>query len=90
MAASNNMNKIGFIGTGTVGTALATILHQRGYPVVAVSDNNRDATARLIRNIADCRIMDDNQSVADTADLIFITTTDNAIALLPGGFQDIG
>ncbi len=73
------MTKIGFIGTGTVGTALATTLSKRGYPVVAVSDLMPSSAERLARDISDCRALDDSQSAADAAELIFITTPDDAI-----------
>jgi predicted short-subunit dehydrogenase-like oxidoreductase (DUF2520 family) len=72
--------KIGFIGTGTAGTALAVKLHTQGYHIAAASDNNTSATKRFAKMIPDCTIYRQNQVVADTADLIFITTPDDIIA----------
>jgi predicted short-subunit dehydrogenase-like oxidoreductase (DUF2520 family) len=74
------MQKLGFIGAGTVGTALAVRLNQSGYPVVAVSSRRRTSAESLARAIAGCRVFDNNQAVADNAELIFITTPDDAIA----------
>ena len=74
------MHKLGFIGTGTVGTALAVRLNQSGYPVAAVSSRSRTSAENLAQAVADCRVFDNNQAAADNAELIFITTPDDAIA----------
>jgi len=73
------MLKIGFIGAGTVGTALAARLAGHGYSVVAVSSRSR-ASAQKLAQAAGGRVFDSNQAVADSAELIFITTPDDAIA----------
>ena len=74
------MLKLGFIGTGTVGTALAVRLSSKGYQVVAVSSRSQTSARNLARTVSGCRPFAHNQGVADTADLIFITTPDDAIA----------
>jgi predicted short-subunit dehydrogenase-like oxidoreductase (DUF2520 family) len=74
------MLKIGFIGAGTVGGALAARLAGRGYPVVAVSSRSRASAQKLAQAIKGCRVFDSNQAVADNAELVFITTPDDAIA----------
>jgi len=74
------MFKIGFIGAGTVGTALAVRLSSQGYPVVAVSSRSRASAEKLARLVTGCRVFDNNQGVADSAELIFVTTPDDAIA----------
>jgi len=74
------MQKLGFIGAGTVGTALAARLSSRGYPVVAVSSRSRNSAQKLAQAAGGCQIFDDNQAVANNAELIFITTPDDAIA----------
>ena len=76
------MLKLGFIGAGTVGTALAARLSGRGYPVVAVSSLSRASAQKLAQAAGGCRVFDDNQTVADNAELIFITTPDDAIAFV--------
>jgi len=73
------MIKIGFIGAGTVGTALAQLLSKKGYPVVAVSSRSQKSAKKLAASVDNCTITD-NQGVADTAELVFITTPDNTIA----------
>ena len=76
------MLKLGFIGAGTVGTALAVRLSNKGYPVVAVSSRSQTSAENLARTITGCRTLTSNQAVADTAELVFITTPDDAIAMI--------
>jgi predicted short-subunit dehydrogenase-like oxidoreductase (DUF2520 family) len=76
------MLKIGFIGAGTVGTALAVRLAGRGYPVVAVSSRSRASARKLAKAAGGCRVFGNSQAVADNAELIFITTPDDAIAFV--------
>ncbi len=73
------MVKLGFIGTGTVGTALAIRLNDRGYPVVAASSKNGISSKNLAQKIEGCEAADSNQAVADAAELVFITTPDGVI-----------
>jgi predicted short-subunit dehydrogenase-like oxidoreductase (DUF2520 family) len=76
------MLKLGFIGAGTVGTALAARLSQKGYPVVAVYSRSAESARRLARMLAGCTVFDSAQGVADSAELVFITTPDGAIPLV--------
>ncbi|HEY32317.1 MAG TPA: DUF2520 domain-containing protein [Dehalococcoidia bacterium] len=74
------MPKLGFIGAGTVGTALAIRLSERGQSVVAVSSRSQTSAEKLAQAIDGCRALDSSQAVADVAELVFITTPDDAIA----------
>jgi predicted short-subunit dehydrogenase-like oxidoreductase (DUF2520 family) len=74
------MLKLGFIGTGTVGTALAVRLSSKGYQVVAVSSRSLAAAENLAQVIGNCRVFENSQGLVDIADLVFITTPDDAIA----------
>ncbi|UCB42492.1 MAG: DUF2520 domain-containing protein [Dehalococcoidales bacterium] len=74
------MPKLGFIGAGTLGTALAIRLSERGYVVVAVSSRSQTSAEKLAQAIDDCRAVDSSQAVADAAEMVFITTPDDAIA----------
>jgi len=74
------MLKLGFIGAGTVGTALAARLAGRGYPVVAVSSRSRASAQKLAQAAGGCRVFDSSQAVADNTELVFTTTPDDAIA----------
>lgn len=74
------MLRIGFIGAGTVGTALAILLSRKGYKVAGVYSRSQSSANRLAGEVTGCRVLNSSQEVADAADLIFITTPDNAIA----------
>jgi len=74
------MFKLGFIGAGIVGTALSVRLSDRGYQVVAVSSQSHTSAVNLAQAIPGCQAFDNNQDVADAAELIFITTPDDIIA----------
>jgi predicted short-subunit dehydrogenase-like oxidoreductase (DUF2520 family) len=74
------MKKIGFIGAGTVGTALAVLLSQKGYEFVGASRRRRVSAGRADRIVSNLHLLDTNQQVADAAEIVFITTPDDAIA----------
>lgn len=76
------MRGIGFIGAGTVGTALAVRLAEKGYAVVAVASRTRRSAERLAAQVRGCAVYDTAQQAADAAEMLFITTSDDAIALV--------
>ena len=71
------MLKVGFIGAGTVGTALAVLLTSKGYSFAGASRINHKSESGPVSNL---HLLDSNQAVADASDLVFITTPDAAIA----------
>jgi predicted short-subunit dehydrogenase-like oxidoreductase (DUF2520 family) len=73
------MMKIGFIGAGTVGTALAVLLSRQSYQIVAVASRSQASAEKLAKAILGCRVLS-SQEVANAADIVFITTPDDAIA----------
>jgi predicted short-subunit dehydrogenase-like oxidoreductase (DUF2520 family) len=76
------MLKIGFIGAGTVGTALAVLLNRKGYQVTGASSRSRSSAENLARAVNGCGALNSNQDAADSADIVFITTPDDAIAVV--------
>lgn len=70
---------IGVIGPGRVGTGLARLLADRGYTVRSVSGKSREHAKVLAAALPQCEATSP-QAVADTCDLVFITTPDNVIA----------
>ncbi len=76
--------KLGFIGAGTVGTALAIKLQQQGYNIVAVNSRRRESAEKLAQAVGDCTVCEDKQSVANAADIVFITTPDSVISEVVG------
>jgi len=81
------MLKLGFIGAGTVGTALAVRLNSKGYQVVAASSRSQTSARNLAEVIRGCRAFNNNQGVADVSELVFITTPDDAIASVVSQIQ---
>ena len=73
------MLRLGFIGAGTVGTALSVRLRAKGYQIVAASSRSQTSAEKLAQSISGCRAANNNQAAADAAELIFITTPDDAI-----------
>ena len=81
------MLKIGFVGAGTVGTALAVRLSQKECPVVAVSDQSVASAQKLAKLVIYCQVCHTAQEVADAAELVFITTPDDVIARVASEVQ---
>ncbi|MBI4495933.1 MAG: DUF2520 domain-containing protein [Deltaproteobacteria bacterium] len=71
--------KIGFIGAGVVGTALAFHLGERGYAVIGASSLHLPAARRLAGRVRGARAFAGAQELASRADLVFVTTPDDAI-----------
>ncbi len=72
--------KVGFIGAGKVGTAMALALSRAGYPVVAVASRSLSSAQRLEAQVDGCRTFAGVDSVAQVSDLVFVTVPDDAIA----------
>ena len=81
------MLKLGFIGAGTVGTALSVRLSSKGYQVIAVSSRSQTSARKLAQAVSGCHVFNNNQGVADTAELIFITTPDDTIVSVASEIQ---
>ncbi len=81
------MPKIGFIGAGTVGTALAISLAGKGYRIVAVSSRSKSSAERLAKAVKGCFPFDSGQEVVERAELIFVTTPDDVIGQVVAGLS---
>lgn len=71
--------KVGFIGAGKVGTALAARLFKGGYNEIAVTDTNLRSTEKLAELVPGCQVFKNAQELADSAGHVFITTPDDFI-----------
>lgn len=78
--ALRGVGTIAFIGTGRLGSALAVALSQRGVAIAAVAGRNAAAAQQLAARLPGCQAVD--TATAATADLVFLTVTDDAIAPL--------
>ena len=63
-----------------MGTALAVLLSQKGYRFVGASRRSRTTDGNKARIVSNFHLLDSNQAVVDTAELVFITTPDDTIA----------
>ena len=71
--------QIGFIGAGNVGGSLAVAMSNAGYPVTAVGSRAFASAQTFAGRISDCTAYENIQEVADRADFVFISTSDDAI-----------
>ncbi len=71
--------RIGFVGAGRLGQALAWSLAAADLPVVAVSSARVASAMALATPIPGCRVMTP-QLLVNACDLVFVTTPDAAIA----------
>lgn len=78
--------KVGFIGAGVVGTALAVRLSKKGYAVHAVTSRSPSSAVRLANVVSGCLPLESKQAVADACDFVFVTTPDDAI---PGVIAEV-
>lgn len=79
--------RIGFIGAGRVGKALAWGMAQSGQRVVACASRSPDSAEQLAVRIAGCRATANAQDVVDCSDLVFVTVPDDAIAAVAASLK---
>lgn len=85
---TTGLPRVGFIGAGTLGGVLARKFAQAGYPVTAVASRNLVSAERLARAVQPYpQVCATPQQAADRADLIFITTPDDAIESVAASVQ---
>jgi predicted short-subunit dehydrogenase-like oxidoreductase (DUF2520 family) len=76
--------RIGFVGAGRAGGALAAALAAAGWPVVVVASRTAASAQALAARLPRARALPDAQAVADAADLVFLTVPDAVIADVAG------
>ncbi len=86
MAVALEGLRIGFVGAGRLGRALAWSLAGRGLAVAAAASHRRASAEALAARIEGCRALE-AQAVVDTCDLVFVTTPDAAIAATVAGLR---
>jgi len=79
--------KLGFIGAGPVGTAFAVNLSKRDYQIIGIFDVIREAAQRFADDVTGCQIYEKAQDLADSADMVFITTPDDIIPKVADGIK---
>ena len=73
--------RIGIVGAGALGGALAIALYKKGFSVTKIFSRSESSIIKLCSRIDGSSLSKSVQEVSDNADIIFITTTDNAIKL---------
>ncbi len=79
--------KIGIIGAGNLGTALAVNLSCAGYMIAGISSLHYSSAKQAARVVPGAWTFEHNQGVADVAELVFITTPDSAIEQVAGSIN---
>jgi predicted short-subunit dehydrogenase-like oxidoreductase (DUF2520 family) len=85
--AEGELPRLGFIGAGVTGNAFARCLSEAGYPVVAAASRTFASAQALAARVEGCRALPAPQAVADAADLVLITTPDDAIEKVVAGLR---
>ena len=71
--------RVGFIGAGRAANTLALGFHDKGYRVTSVASRTMASAEALAGRMEGCIPHTTPQDVADDCDLVFITTSDDAI-----------
>ena len=79
--------RIGIVGAGRVGTGLALSLARAGCKIVAMASRSSASARALARRVPGARTAASPQEVADRADLVFLTVSDDAIEELASGIR---
>ncbi len=69
----NDSPRIGFIGAGRLGSALAVALQHAGLPIHAVASARAESARHMAARLPGCEAVS-AQEVAERCDLVFITT----------------
>ena len=87
MALFDRTSTIGFIGAGAVGGSLGVCLSRAGYRVVAIGSRTFASAQRFAERIDGCQAYHAAQGVADAAQLVVISTADDAIRSVADGVR---
>lgn len=70
--------KIGFIGAGKVGSAMAVLLQKAGYQVVGVASRTKEPAQAMAKRL-NCPVLSKGET-ARISEVLFLTTSDDAIS----------
>lgn len=77
--------RIGFIGAGRLGATIAMGFARKGLAVTGVASRSRASSEGFARRVPGCAVHDAPDAVVAGADIVFITTPDDAIASVARG-----
>ena len=72
--------RIGFVGAGRVSCALGVVFAEAGWPVVAIATRDEANAQRFLQLVPSAHAAPSVSTLADEADLVFVTVPDDAIA----------
>ncbi len=73
------MYKVSIIGAGVVGTAIGYLLKESGYNIIGIGSRTIESAKRAREFIGEGEASTDLCSISKKADIVFITTSDDAI-----------
>ena len=79
--------RVGFIGSGRMGTALSLAMCNAGYDIEMVSSRSLDTASSLASKLVGCEATDNFVDLQERCDLIFLTVPDKAITEIVSDFE---
>lgn len=76
------LGRVGFVGTGALGSSLAYALAARGARIVAVAAPHADHASIIAARIPGCQALSDAAAVAAVCDMVVLAVPDDAISSL--------
>jgi len=85
------VNKIAIVGAGVVGTALASLLKEKGYTLCGMASRGEESLKKAAAIVGgEVRTTTTPEEITPEADLVFITTSDGAIQEVCDGIASKG
>ena len=79
MSKSRAFDRIGLVGAGRTGTALATAISAAGFQVAAVASRSGESATALARRIPGCSALPSSNEVVGMCDVVLLTVPDDVI-----------
>ncbi|PZC50918.1 MAG: putative oxidoreductase, contains short-chain dehydrogenase (SDR) and DUF2520 domains [Chloroflexi bacterium] len=79
--------RVGFLGSGRMGSALSLAMFNAGYEIEMIASRSLAAASSLASQIVGCKATDNFADLQERCDLIFLTVPDHAITGIVSDFQ---
>lgn len=80
---------IAIIGAGRVGTTLAILLKEKGYPIAGIAGRNLDKTREAAAQIGEVKVCA-SEEAAKSADIVFLAVSDDSIETVCTELSQLG
>lgn len=85
------VNKVAIVGAGVVGTALASLLKEKGYEICGMASRGEESLKKAAAIVgSEVRTTTTPEEITPEADVVFITTSDGAIKEVCDGIAGKG